>query len=174
MTLAAQPLPVVRLVDLTIDGRAVKVPEGSTILDACRAQGIDTPTMCYADNLTPVNACRVCMVEVEGSRVLVPSCSRRVEEGMEVRTDTERVRHSRKLVMEFLDSSVDTDRSRSLLRGNQDFVVTGFTDVEHDELCTKLLGEAGGRVLGPGRGLRPIRSDQDPAVHAQNGFRTIR
>lgn len=97
-----------RLLDLEVDGASVRVPEGATILDACREQGIDTPTMCYADNLTPVNACRVCMVEVEGARVLVPACSRTVEEGMVVRTDTDRVRHSRKLVMEFLDSSVDT------------------------------------------------------------------
>jgi len=106
---SAIPLDMPRkLVDLEVDGVSVRVPEGATILDACRAQGIDTPTMCYADNLTPVNACRVCMVEVEGARVLVPACSRGVEEGMVVRTDTDRVRHSRKLVMEFLDSSVDT------------------------------------------------------------------
>ena len=105
----AVPLePPRRLIPVEVDEAEVRVPEGSTILDACRAQGIDTPTMCFADNLTPVNACRVCMVEVEGSRVLVPACSRPVEEGMVVRTDTERVRHSRKLVMEFLDSSVDT------------------------------------------------------------------
>jgi NADP-reducing hydrogenase subunit HndD len=97
-----------RLLDIEVDGAPVRAPEGATILDACRAQGIDTPTMCYADNLTPVNACRVCMVEVEGARVLVPACSRKAEEGMVVKTDTERVRHSRKLVMEFLDSSVDT------------------------------------------------------------------
>ncbi|HEX6132008.1 MAG TPA: 2Fe-2S iron-sulfur cluster-binding protein [Actinomycetota bacterium] len=97
-----------RLVDVVIDGEALRVPEGSTILDACRAAGVDTPTMCYADNLTPVNACRVCVVEVEGGRTLVPSCSRPVEPDMQVRTDTERVRHSRRLVMEFLASSVDT------------------------------------------------------------------
>ena len=96
------------LLDVEIDGRTVRVPEGSTILDACRADGVDTPTMCFADNLTPVNACRVCVVEVEGARALVPACSRAVEPGMQVRTDTERVRHSRKLVIEFLDSSVDT------------------------------------------------------------------
>jgi predicted molibdopterin-dependent oxidoreductase YjgC len=64
--------------------------------------------MCYADNLTPINACRVCVVELEGSRTLVPACSRRAEDGMKVSTDTERVRHSRKLVIEFLASSVDT------------------------------------------------------------------
>jgi predicted molibdopterin-dependent oxidoreductase YjgC len=91
--------PPRRLLDVEIDDRAVRVPEGSTILDACRAQGVDTPTMCYADNLTPVNACRVCVVELEGARTLVPACSRPVEPGMKVRTDTDRVRHSRKLVM---------------------------------------------------------------------------
>jgi len=100
--------PPRRLIDVEIDDRPVRVPEGSTILDACRAQGVDTPTMCYADNLTPVNACRVCVVELEGARTLVPACSRSVEPGMKVRTDTDRVRHSRKLVMEFLASSVDT------------------------------------------------------------------
>lgn len=99
--------PPRRLIDLEVDGRTVRVPEGSTILEACRAEGVDTPTLCYADNLTPVNACRVCVVEVEGSRVLVPACSRRAEPGMKVGTDTERVRHSRRLVLEFLASSVD-------------------------------------------------------------------
>ena len=91
-----------KLIDVEIDGETVRVPEGATILDACRATGVDTPTMCYADNLTPINACRVCVVEVEGSRVLVPACSRKAEADMKVSTDTERVRHSRKLVMEFL------------------------------------------------------------------------
>ncbi len=94
-------------IELTIDGQAVTVPAGSTILDACRAQGIDTPTLCYLENLTPVNVCRVCVVEVNGSRVLVPACSRQVEAGMEVQTDSERVRLSRKMVLEFLGSSVD-------------------------------------------------------------------
>jgi NADP-reducing hydrogenase subunit HndD len=106
---SAVPLEPPRpLLDIEVDGRTVRVPEGATILDACRAQGVDTPTMCFADNLTPVNACRVCVVEVEGARALVPACSRPVEAGMQVRTDTERVRHSRRLVIEFLDSSVDT------------------------------------------------------------------
>ena len=70
------------------------MPEGATILDACRSQGVDTPTLCFADNLTPVNACRVCVVEVEGARTLVPACSRTAEDGMKVKTDTERVERS--------------------------------------------------------------------------------
>jgi NADP-reducing hydrogenase subunit HndD len=94
-------------VSLQIDGVEVSVPAGSTILDACRAQGLDIPTLCYLENLTPVNVCRVCVVEVKGSRVLAPACSRKVEEGMEVQTESDRVRLSRKVVLEFLGSSVD-------------------------------------------------------------------
>jgi predicted molibdopterin-dependent oxidoreductase YjgC len=100
-----QTLP--RTVTVTIDGREVEVPEGTTVLDACRAIGDDQPTLCWGDTLPPANACRVCVVEVEGSRPLVPSCSRPVEDGMVVATDSERVRHSRRMVLEFLGSSVD-------------------------------------------------------------------
>lgn len=96
-----------RLVTIDVDGREASVPEGATIMDACEAIGESIPTLCYGDTLTPKNACRVCMVEVEGSRTLVPACSRRVQENMVVRTDTERVRHSRRLVLELLGSSVD-------------------------------------------------------------------
>jgi predicted molibdopterin-dependent oxidoreductase YjgC len=95
------------MVDLTIDGLKVSVPEGTTLLEATRKLGIDTPTLCFVETLTPINACRICVVEVEGSRVLVPSCSRKVEPGMVVKTDTERVRLSRRLILEFLSSSVD-------------------------------------------------------------------
>jgi predicted molibdopterin-dependent oxidoreductase YjgC len=105
--MSAVPVTLRRSVDLEIDGEAVRAREGETILDACRRQGLDIPTLCYGETLTPVNACRVCMVEVEGSRVLVPSCARKVEEGMVIRTASERVRHSRKMVLEFLGSSVD-------------------------------------------------------------------
>ncbi|MBA3691765.1 MAG: (2Fe-2S)-binding protein [Actinobacteria bacterium] len=108
----SQPVPLAPprpLIDLEIDGAPVRVPRGDTILDACRAQGVDTPTLCYAENLTPQNACRVCVVDVEGARTLVPACSRAAEAGMKVATDTERVRHSRRLVMELLASSVEMD-----------------------------------------------------------------
>jgi predicted molibdopterin-dependent oxidoreductase YjgC len=105
--MSAVPVTLRRTVDLEIDGEAVRAREGETILDACRRGGLDIPTLCYGETLTPVNACRVCMVEVEGSRVLVPSCARKVEEGMVIRTASERVRHSRKMVLEFLGSSVD-------------------------------------------------------------------
>jgi len=95
------------VIELTVDGNAVQVEEGATILDACRRAQIDTPTLCYGDTLTPVNVCRVCVVELEGARTLVPSCSRRAEDGMVVHTDSERVRTSRRMVMELLGSSTD-------------------------------------------------------------------
>ena len=96
-----------RSVTLTVDGEAVSVPEGSSLLDAAAAAGKSIPTLCFLETLHPVNACRVCVVELEGSRVLVPSCARAAEAGMVVKTDSERVRHSRKMVLEFLASSVD-------------------------------------------------------------------
>jgi predicted molibdopterin-dependent oxidoreductase YjgC len=94
-------------VTVKINGGDVTVDEGDTILTACTQAGIDTPTICYAENLTPVNACRVCVVEVEGNRTLVPSCSRPAEEGMVISTDSDRVQHSRKMVLEFLGTAND-------------------------------------------------------------------
>jgi predicted molibdopterin-dependent oxidoreductase YjgC len=106
-----------RMLTATIDGQDLSVPEGTTILEACRGLHIDTPTLCYLETLTPVNVCRVCVVEVEGSRVLVPACSRKLEAGMKVHTDSERVRHSRRLVLEFLASSVDMDLTSPQVHG---------------------------------------------------------
>ena len=109
-------LPVVsaRAVEVTIDGATVRVPEGATLLSACNAAGVSTPTLCFAENLTPVNVCRVCVVELEGARVLVPACSRRVEPGMRVSTDSPRVRLARKLVLELLASSVDVSTAPAM------------------------------------------------------------
>ncbi len=101
-------------VTVSIDGLDVAVPTGSTILDACDGLGIDTPTLCFHKNLHPVNACRVCVVELAGSRTLAPACSRQVEAGMKIATDTERVKKSRKLVLELLGSSVDLSQAEGL------------------------------------------------------------
>ncbi len=104
---APPPRPEPAAVAIVIDGQSVTVPASWTILEACRSLGIDTPTLCYLENLTPVNVCRVCVVELAGARTLVPACSRPVEPGMEIRTDSPRVRLARKMVLEFLGSSVD-------------------------------------------------------------------
>ena len=114
MTMTERPVDTLTA---TIDGGSVTVPAGSTILDACREAGVDLPTLCYGPTLTPANACRVCMVEVEGSRVLVPSCSRVLEEGMVISTGTDRAEHSRKLVMELLGSASELDRADDKVDG---------------------------------------------------------
>ena len=97
-----------KTVEMTIDGAPVTVPDNVTILAACRSQGIDIPTLCTLSTLTPEGVCRMCVVDT-GGRVLAPSCSARVGQGMTVWTDNDRVRHSRKLVLELLASSVDVD-----------------------------------------------------------------
>ena len=112
-----------RMVELTIDGATVKVPDGTTLLKAAGQQGCEIPTLCYGETLTPKNACRVCMVEVEGSRTLVPACSRKAEAGMVVRTDSERARHSRRMVLELLGSSVDLSTAPNVAGWNADYGV---------------------------------------------------
>jgi predicted molibdopterin-dependent oxidoreductase YjgC len=111
--------PPRRLVEITVDGAVVKVAEGDTLLAACGVAGIETPTLCYGPTIEPANACRVCVVELEGSRPLVPACSRKAEAGMVVHTDTERVSRSRKLVLELLGSSVDLSTTPTVERWNE-------------------------------------------------------
>jgi len=106
------------MIEITLDTIRREVPHQFTLLQACRSAGIEVPTLCFLDGMTPASACRICMVEVEGSRVLVPACSRQVERGMVVRTDSERVRLARRMVMEFLASSVDL----SLAPGAHEYV----------------------------------------------------
>jgi predicted molibdopterin-dependent oxidoreductase YjgC len=101
-------------VTLTIDGRAVSVPVGTTILAAARSLGITIPTLCFLETLRPVSACRLCVVEVQGARVLAPSCSREVEAGMVVQSRSARVVHARRLVLELLASSVDLSTAPGL------------------------------------------------------------
>ena len=110
-----------RLVTVVVDDEPVRVPEGATLLDAIRLAGTAVPTLCFGDTITPANACRVCVVELEGSRPLVPACSRMVDDAMVVRTDTDRTRHSRKLVLELLGSSVDFSTTPNVARWNEEY-----------------------------------------------------
>jgi predicted molibdopterin-dependent oxidoreductase YjgC len=109
------------VIELSIDGRTVSGPAVPPAPAASRGPGAATPTLCYGDTLTPVNVCRVCVVELEGARTLVPSCSRRAESGMTVHTDSPRVRTSRKLVMELLASSVDLSLADDAQRYIRDY-----------------------------------------------------
>jgi NADH dehydrogenase/NADH:ubiquinone oxidoreductase subunit G len=95
------------VVTLTIDDQPVTVPAGATLLAAARAAGQAVPTICYHEHCTPNALCRLCVVEVEGSRVLAPACVARVADGLRVRTRSERVERSRRTILEMLDSAVD-------------------------------------------------------------------
>ncbi len=94
-------------VTLTIDNQTVTVPAGTTILAAAESAGIDIPTICYHPALTPPAVCRLCTVEVEKMRALQPACVVPVKEGMVVRTNSERVRTGRKVILELLASHVE-------------------------------------------------------------------
>ncbi len=90
------------MVQVTIDGRNIVVPENWTILEAARSLGIRIPTLCHVQGREPLGACRVCLVEVEGARSLVASCAMPVAEGMRVKTMTRRVRLARKTIVDLL------------------------------------------------------------------------
>lgn len=98
-------------ITLTIDGRTVTAPAGATIREAAASVGISVPTVCFHPHFTANSLCRVCVVEVERSRVLVPACSRAVEPGMVVQTASPRVRDARRTVLELLASAVDLSQA---------------------------------------------------------------
>lgn len=100
-------LPDPRIVELSINGATVTAHADETILDVCRSADIDIPTMCFLETLSPFNSCRLCVVEVVGSRTLVPSCSRTVEAGMEVATESDRISNTRRTLYEMYASTVD-------------------------------------------------------------------
>lgn len=87
---------------IEVNGRPVEAKEGETILTTLRRVGIHVPTLCYMENLLPSGACRLCVVEVEGQRGLVPSCSFPVQEGMKVTTHSPRAVEARKTIVELL------------------------------------------------------------------------
>lgn len=94
-----------KMVDLTIDGQAVRVPEGTTVLEAAQKAGIDIPTLCYLKEINKIGACRVCLIEVEKARGLQASCVYPVCDGMKVKTNTSAIREARKAVVELILSN---------------------------------------------------------------------
>ena len=85
-----------------LNGRKVQAAQGETLLQAARREGVEIPHLCYKDGMEPAGNCRACMVEIEGERVLAPSCCRYPAEGMKVRTDSARAQAARKMVLELL------------------------------------------------------------------------
>ena len=89
-------------ISIRIDGEYVYAAEGQTILEAARASGKFIPALCYMEGLTPVGACRLCVVEVSGVGRMLPSCTTPVQEGMAVRTDSEKLKGYRRIALELL------------------------------------------------------------------------
>jgi NADH dehydrogenase/NADH:ubiquinone oxidoreductase subunit G len=102
-------------ITLTIDDRKVSVPIGTTILQAAEQLGIHIPTICYHPALTANAVCRICVVEVQGGRVLQPACVVQASEGMVVHTRSERVIRSRRTILEMLVSTVNLDEAPEIL-----------------------------------------------------------
>ena len=98
-----------------IDGQRVPVTEGMTILEAAEQVGIHIPRLCYHQSLTPAAICRLCVVEWEGARTLVPACVARVQDGAVIHTESERVRRARRTILELLASTVDLSEAPDLL-----------------------------------------------------------
>lgn len=90
------------MIDFELDGRAMQAAEGETLLQAARRAGIEIPHLCYKDGMAPAGNCRACMVEIDGERVLAPSCCRHPVQGMKVTSDSPRARAAQKMVLELL------------------------------------------------------------------------
>jgi NADP-reducing hydrogenase subunit HndD len=94
---------------LTIDNRKIQVPDGMNLLEAARAAGVHVPSLCYLKDVQAIGACRACLVEVKGAKTLVASCVTPAAEGMEVRTNSQRVRNARRAVVELILSDHEGD-----------------------------------------------------------------
>jgi NADP-reducing hydrogenase subunit HndD len=92
-------------VELTLNGKQIKADSSKTILEVAKDNGIEIPTLCYIEGLPPTGACRMCVVEVEGSRTLVASCHTPVGKGMVIHTDSPKVLETRRMILELLHSS---------------------------------------------------------------------
>ena len=108
-------------VTLTIDGAAVTVRTGTTILKAAEKLGRQIPTICYHDHCTANGLCRICVVEVDGVKPLLPACLSRVSEGMKVSTLGGRAERSRRTILEMLDSAVDLSQAPEIQKFIDDY-----------------------------------------------------
>jgi NADH dehydrogenase/NADH:ubiquinone oxidoreductase subunit G len=112
-------------IQLTIDGQPVTAAPGTTILQAAESAGLDIPTICYHEHCTANALCRICVVEVEGARVLPPACVAPVSEGMQVTTRNERVERSRRTILEMLASAVDLSEAPEIMDFMGDYDAEG-------------------------------------------------
>ena len=106
------------IINLTIDGKSVQVPAGTTILEAARSVGIDIPTLCFLKEINEVGDCRVCLVQIDGRRGFATSCIQKVEEGMVVHTNTKDVLEARKVVLDLIISNHKVECLTCVRSGN--------------------------------------------------------
>jgi predicted molibdopterin-dependent oxidoreductase YjgC len=100
-----------KMITLTIDGEDVHVPEGTTLLEASQQVGADVPVICYHEATTANGLCRICVVDVDGGRVLQPACVAQCQHGTNVETRNERVKRNRRTILEMLNASVNLDEA---------------------------------------------------------------
>jgi len=103
-----------KMITLSIDGETVSVPEGTTILEAARLLGKDVPVICYHEATTANGLCRICVVDVNGGRLLQPACVAQCQADAKVETRNERVERSRRTILEMLDSAVDLSQGEGI------------------------------------------------------------
>ena len=139
------------MVNIKINNMPLSVPKGISILEAARMAGIEIPTLCYLKKINEIGACRICMVEVKGARSLVTACVYPVNEGMEIFTNTERVRKSRKMTLELILSTHD--------RKCLSCVHSGTCELQ--QLCKEFGVDDEGRFDG----ANPVHEYDDSAIH---------
>ena len=122
-------------INLIVDGNEVQAQQGKTLLDVARENGKDVPTICYHDATTSNGLCRICVVEVEGQRVLQPACIVQAAENMKVETRSEKVIRSRKTILEMLDSTMDLSEAAEIQAMMKDYGAypDRFPDAERRE-----------------------------------------
>ncbi len=139
------------MVNIKINNMPLSVPKGISILEAARTAGIELPPLCYLKKINEIGACRICMVEVKGARSLVTACVYPVNEGMEIFTNTERVRKSRKMTLELILSTHDR-KCLSCVRSGT---------CELQQLCKEFGVDDEGRFDG----ANPVHEYDDSAIH---------
>jgi len=139
------------MVNIKINNMPLSVPKGISILEAARMAGIEIPTLCYLKKINEIGACRICMVEVKGARSLVTACVYPVNEGMEIFTNTDRVRKSRKMTLELILSTHDR-KCLSCVRSGT---------CELQQLCKEFGVDDEGRFDG----ANPVHEYDDSAIH---------
>lgn len=170
-----------------VNNKEVEVKAGATILDAARSIGLEIPTLCYLEGKLPLGACRVCLVEVEGAKTLVASCSTPVAEGMKINTSNKRVREARRTVVELLLSehegscqycgrSEDCELKRIASHlGIEDIHYKGEKPESHIDESTPALVRDSGKCIKCRRCVTVCREVQGVgALFPQNrGYKTV-